>query len=157
MVKINSKRQNKKVEIWEDDPKVISTLLKQFKSFIPTSTQAYPSAGFGGKEYEDVVAVLSGSKPAALISMEELELFPKIYNRIFRMIIKKHFSLIAMDTEHIFIIGNPANCLEICRLFVEYSHKKVDGNYHIQLGRLLGYPENAISNFLDRWLDFESC
>jgi len=105
---------------------------------------------FGGPN-EEVMAVIEGRKPVAIFPYQEYKTISrKLKDKVYTYIpdCDNYFQanfVIAKNKELAVQYGK-----EIEKLFSEYKGKSEDDKYHRDLGRILGYSNEAIEEFLRR-------
>lgn len=124
-------------------------IIESVKDFKPTKEFVSPSQ-FSGREIDDVAAVIAGIKPAALAGDQ----------RAWRDVAKELYT-IASERGYavndvggfgggiVKVVGSPERAKEIADLVKEHvGRDEADENYHRKLGKLLGYPEQSINDFI---------
>lgn len=103
---------------------------------------------FGNDEHLlDLAAVVAGAKPAALIDPSYLQ--SPLGKLLTRRAIGKGMTvkIIPVFVGHSAVVGKPTNT---ARLETLYRNAKDTEKFHTEVGRALGYTEEAIADFLQR-------
>lgn len=136
---------------------VAHRLLERNANFVPTRRYPAPSLMPGRCDADDVAAVLMRRKPAAFFSIRNDRPNPLV-----EAILKKadQWHVLIAEIPHLvpycrsIITGKPDSVLGIYDLFTIKSTAKLHTRYR-QLGRFLGYPEDAINDFIERINNFK--
>lgn len=100
----------------------------------------------------DIVAVIESVKPACLVSVDNIE--SQLYSALINRALEKELKIIYKES--VIVANNQKTLDAIVKLFDCYSDKPLDDNFHRELGRLLGYPEETIDVFINNPEYYES-
>lgn len=130
----------------------VKELVKKFKSW--DSSQPYP--GFNSSQIYDFIAVLSGSKPAALASLGQLKndpFYPE-FNNILKLIGEKQGYIVKNFNHYIkhnkinsIVAGLSNNVNAIINAYQDKDEANID---HKAIGLALGYSAEQVNQFLNK-------
>jgi hypothetical protein len=131
-------------------------LVENQKDFVASKELISPSL-YTGRNIDDVAAVIAGKKPAAIIHKDDIR--EDVVPELFKLAQEKGYSIredIGFGNQKRYIVGKQENVERIVNFSQHYvKHNFTDENYHWMLGRLLGYPEEAIKEWLVKWRDMQ--
>lgn len=121
------------------------------KGFVSTVETPFPGAC--NDESLDIVAVLEGVKPAALVGTADIN--PEILSVLIKRLLSQKVPFTYVEDwenrtgEQMIVAKDQKTLDELYELLTEYFHKPMDEEFHCKLGRLLGYTEEAITMFIE--------
>lgn len=130
----------------------VSLLVKEWQNFTPTGQHPSPSS-ITHNETSDLAAVVANRKPAAIICQPSLKgnwLVPVLVDAALENGFQVRESL-DLTGQPILIVGQSSNVTTLQQLFNTVQNRPVTPLFHQQVGEALGYPPEAISNFLSKF------
>ncbi len=146
---LREKENNTTSSVLQEVNKIIE-LQRTLSEFIPSRHFPSPSV-FTGREIDDVAAVIAGIKPSAIVTA--IDAYKDFYELLFNRALQEGYVIVeavGFGGRKMYIIGKAETVEKILRLGEPYwrGDKTIDEHYHRELGRLLGYPEEAIEDFI---------
>jgi len=126
-------------------------IIRIVKAFKPEGEFVSP-AQLSNREIDDVAAVIAGIKPAAIANDQRA--WRDVSRELYSMAAESGY--VVSEAEgfgggRVKVVGSPERVQEIVELVQEQAKRgEPDENYHRKLGKLLGYSEQSINDFIER-------
>jgi hypothetical protein len=144
-----------KFKLWLEEAE-IEQMFQRINAFQPTSDIPSIGGGLSGlRELEDVAAVVAGKKPLAwVIATDEIrQKKGPLLDRLLQMAQQKGMAVQEIGDGEL-LVGQPERVRRMLQIHPEYSqlnrNNQVPPEMHHEIGRLLGYPEEAVTGFTQR-------
>lgn len=126
-------------------------IIESVKDFKPTKEFVSP-AQLSNREIDDVAAVITGIKPAALAGDQRA--WRDVAKELYAMANERGYAVNEVSGFGggiVKVVGSPERAKEIADLVKEQVERgEPDENYHRKLGKLLGYSEQSINDFVEK-------
>lgn len=133
-----------------------SERIQFWRTFQPTANVPHPTI-LTGRIVDDMACVIAGSKPAAVMSSQDLN-DPSVDNLLAEVKHDPHYSSLSQATaisdhgQYFYFLGKKENVKTLADLYRGRGSKALpaDKAYHRAVGEALGYPTEAIDIYIAR-------
>lgn len=129
-------------------------LINYWSTFEPTINAVFPGAASNRHAVDDIAAVLSGSKPAALFELSFFDGGDSLFIDLIDKVVERDDLNIKGGTgfggSELVYMGLPEPVETLSYQYMNVRSGFVGADFHIAVGSALGYPMYAIESFLRR-------